>query len=219
MSRLLAALFAGPMLLALASAAPVPSDTNKPKFYFPTEVGAKLVKRYYDTGSSQDSTYTVTAVEEKGAAKIVTISWTTPGLRGLINGKLYQSPDREDPYSKYLVSANGLFVVSDYNLIEKKWEDFEHPRCLLKLPAKAGDMWAEENPAVKYKVTTTVGKPERIKILAGTFDAIPVHAKATHNGKPVPHRIIWFAAGIGQIKSMVGDRVGMELVSFTPGKK
>lgn len=218
MRRSLAALLVGSMLWVLAAAAPVPRDTNKSKLFFPTEVGTKLVKRYYDTGSSSDSTYAVTAVEEKGAAKLVTISWTTQGLSGLVNGKPYQSPDREDLYAKYLVSKNGLFVVSDYNLIEKKWQDFDHPRCLLKLPVKPGDSWTTEVPAERYKVTATVGKPERVKVPAGTFDAIPVHADATHNGKPVPHRTVWYAAGIGPIKSMVGDRVGMELVSFTPGK-
>lgn len=218
-ARLAAALLAMALFRALAPAAPIPRGAESPEFYFPTEVGTKIIMRSYRGESTSDSIYRVTAVEQKGTAKLVTVSWTAEGLTALFDGNPIRSTETEDPNSKYLVSANGVYVVASYLLLEKKWEEYKTPRCLLKLPAKPGDRWTNEEPASQYKMTATVGKPEKVKVPAGTFDAIPVNIEATHEGKPVPRRTIWFAAGIGQIKSTVDDEVAMELISFTPGKK
>ena len=177
-----------------APAAPAPKQGGGAVLYFPTEVGAKVVRRFPDRDEFGDSTLTVTAVEAKAGGKLGTVS---------------------ESYT----SAGGVWTAATYDLLGEKWEEFDPPHCLLKLPANPGDQWTHENPAEKYKVTCTVGKPERVEVPAGAFDAVVVRAETSHKGEALPRRACWFAPGVGQVKTTVGDKVGVELMSFTPAKK
>lgn len=219
MSRPLTASLAGVAVFGLASAAPVPKD-GEPPLYFPTEVGTKWVMRFhYSAKVHDDHTYTA-AVEEKDGAKLVTVSVAYTGREAVVRpGREEESEAKavERPDGRYRVSAGGVFRVADYDFEKKELVDLKEPKCVLRLPAKPGD--SEKGKDGLYKWTSTVGKPERIKVPAGTFDAVRIDLESTQNEGPLPHRTGWYAPGIGLVKSMVGKEVGVELISFTPAKK
>jgi hypothetical protein len=221
MTRLLTAVLVGVAVLGAAPAAPVPKEGAAP-LYFPTEVGTKWVKRYGGGGGAHsDTTYTVTAVEDKDGAKVVTVSeaYTVDWSR-IIKVVGQEGPDVEfieRPDARYRVSADGVFVLANYDFEKKRLVDRKEPGCVLRLPAKPGDR--EQGKDGGYKWTSTVGKPERVEVAAGTFEAIRVDLESTQDEKGLPRRTFWHAPGIGVVKSVVGDKVGVELISFTPAKK
>ena len=221
MTRLMTVAFVGVAALCGATAAPAPKGGDAP-LYFPTEVGTKWVMRHpWKPAGYSDTTYTVTAVEEKDGAKLVTVSESyTVDWSGIIKVVGQEGPDVEAidrPDARYRVSAHGVFVLANYDFEKKQLVDRKEPRCVLRLPAKPGDR--EQGKDGGYKWTSTVGKPERVKVAAGTFEAIRVDFESTQDEKGLPHRTFWHAPGIGVVKSVAGDKVGVELISFTPAKK
>jgi hypothetical protein len=92
--------------------------------------------------------------------------------------------------------------------------------CLLKLPAKAGDEWEVRSTRneVEFKLTATVRKVEKVKVPAGTFEAVPVVLEGTVGGRTIT-ATQWYAPGVGLVKVNQGETTIEELKSFTPGKK
>ncbi len=189
-------------------------------YYFPTTVGTKWVMRkYYPGGTHSDVTYNVTSVEEKDGAKIVAVHRSSLEKSGLV--LVGREPEEYvfEWSDKYRVLADRIYHIATTDLKDKKWQTIDPPRGGLKLPGKPGDKWTNEIPAENFKMTCTVGKPERVKVVAGTFEAIPIYVETTQDGKAMPSCTCWSAPGIGGIKSIEDGKVVMELVSFTPGKK
>ena len=189
------------LLAALAPAAPVPKNT-KPVLYFPTTVGAKA--EYEHSGGTQ--TRTVTAVEDKDGAKLVTVEVDRAYVNGL----------RDRYTTTTRVAADGVYHMSD-SLAER-----DRPLLLLKLPHRDGASWEVES-AVRLKgdalkvtdrYTCKASGPEEVRVPAGTFKAIRVEER---NGT-----VVWYAPSVGVVKvRTVSTRTGfqdMVLKSFTPGK-
>jgi len=209
----------------LAAAAPIPTAEDTICPYYPTKVGASKAVRFFEAEPNKhDKTYTVTAIEEKNGAKLVTLSTTyTTGHPFLVDPQRITPPVLEvvtHPCDKYLVSKDGVMGIANYDESTKKWIEDDSPCYIFKWPAKPGTEWSYENKAAKYKVKWTVGKPDRVKILAGTFDAIRLHVRSNQNGRDLPPVTKWYAPGIGLIKSKDEEQeFGMEMFSFTEGKK
>ena len=85
--------------------------------------------------------------------------------------------------------------------------EFDPAMCLLKLPLKAGREWAMKSKieGTEFQLTATTGKPESIKVPAGTFEAVPVVQTGTIGGKPF-EATHWYALGVGLGRG-AGERV------------
>jgi hypothetical protein len=188
-------------------------DNTEP--YIPTKVGTKWVKRFH---RGHDVNCEVTTVEvEKDGSKVVTIYERSVQKEAIF--VVGQEPKDEvfESSKKVRVSGTGIQTVATKVNAEpwkKNGASFLLPRTL-----QAGDKWDHKIPEEKYEVVSTVGKVERVKVPAGTFEAIPVYVEGTQGGKKLPKRTFWYAPGIGVVKSMIGDELGVELISFTPPKK
>jgi len=189
------------------------------KAYYPTEVGAKWVLRHYAGKLHWDETRTVTAVEmEKNGSKVVTVQQRSVRKEGIVLEGQEPKDLVLESSSKVRVSTTGFQVVATNDTDDKKWKQLESS-VLFPYPLKDGDKWDHKIPESKYEVVYRVGKPERVKVPGGTFDAVPVYVEGTQGGKKLPKRTFWYAPGIGGIKSTIDDEVWMELVSFTLPKK
>jgi hypothetical protein len=188
---------------------------DKPEPYIPTQVGTKWVKRFY---RSHDVNCEVTAVEvEKDGSKVVTFYEHSLQKEPFVIVGQEPKDELHENFKKVRVSAAGIQTVATKGK-DEAWKKSESS-FVFPSPLKPGDKWEHKIPEEKYEVVYTVGKSERVKVPAGTFDAVPVYVEGTQGGKKLPKRTFWYAPGVGGIKSMVGDEVAVELISFTPPKK
>lgn len=189
-------LCAGPM-----GAAPAPKDRPAGGPYFPTAVGTTWV---YECGGEQD-TLVVTAAEAKGDGTVV-----STGRR--IGGRLR-------PGEVIAVSAGGLDWVGTGA------ETYDPPVRRLRLPFRSGESWAIESvgPEIHLKGKATAHGPETVKVPAGEFTAVRVDFEYTFNGQVRCREQRWYAAGVGEVKSIVemtsGHPVETVLKAFTQGKE
>ena len=192
----LVALFA-PALLVAVAAAPVPTHLmpKAPPFYHPTAVGTKWVYSRFRA----DETHVITAVEEKkGGAKVVTIETV------IAEGKT-------KPFNKMLVTDR------EWCYAEETSQPYDPPWCVLKSPIGEGYKWdyAVSRPDLGKISGTKVQatKTERLKTLAGTFDAVRV--ETSEGGKITS--IHWYASGLGLVQ--IDDPPCLVLKEFVPGKE
>lgn len=202
MYRSLLALFAAAPL----PAAPGPKDGAKEALYFPVTVGAKSVMEMTVSGTpmgpAMKSVVTVTKVDEKDGKFRVTVERASPG-----------NPVAENLVLVLEVSGRGLALVAAGG------KDLDKPVVLVKLPAKPGDTWTNEDPRAG-KVTVTVGKEEDVEVPAGKYKALVVVSEMNPGGRPAK-TTSWYAAGVGLVKSVTtynGFDTTDVLKSFTPGK-
>jgi hypothetical protein len=101
------------------------------------------------------------------------------------------------------VSGDGLIQVA------LNGEALAKPSMLLKTPLKAGTKW-ESNAGGRYEAT----KEEEVEVPAGRFRAVRVELVQGDR-----KMTLWFAPGVGQIKTVEAgsDRVHV-LKEFKPGK-
>ncbi len=192
---------------------------DKQEPYIPTQVGTKWVKRIH-RGESYNTNCEVTAVEvEKDGSKVVTIyEYHILKEPFVIVGQ--EPKDELHEYSiKVRVTATGIQTVATKYKSEPWVKNLSSSPFTFPHALKAGVKWEHKIPEEKYEVVDTVGQPERVKVPAGTFDAVPVYIEGTQIGRKLPKRTFWYAPGIGVIKITVGDEVEMELASFTLPKK
>jgi hypothetical protein len=187
-----------PLLLVLTAvllaavplgAAPVPKErlVDKDVLYVPTKVGAK---RVYNRGD-EEQTDVVTAVEHKPKEKV----WVVTIGELDKDGKVFKE-------EKWEVSNQGLVLVHRETDL----------RTFLKLPHRAGEMWAF-SPSLKNIECVALEK-QRVEVPAGEFEAVGVEIQL-QGGRVL--KTWWFAPGVGLV------RIGNEnstyvLKSFTPGK-
>jgi hypothetical protein len=196
MSRMIATFAILSFALALASAAPAP-EIVRPPIYYPTKVGAKWV---CTDEFGRDRSFSVTEVEDKEGAKIVTVS------EEMMGGKVL--------FEVMAVSEKGLFKLQAGEFKNKP------PLYELRLPIKVGNKWDWTIPSqprvMEYKGTRTVQKEETVTVPAGTYSAIPVVFEGTRAGRPYRYTS-WYASNVGLVKKRVdqGNRE-MVLKSFTP---
>lgn len=199
-------------VLGLA-AAPVPSEADKAVAYFPTRVGAKWVYREEQANNGRTDTRVitrhVTAVERKGGAAVVSV------------GEVLSEEGQEVvvPWETVTVSGDGLFRSHTYGM------DFDPPYCMLKAPHKPGNRWAGETTLRDARLGLTLSSdrytseahgPERLRVEAGTFQAVRVETETTRDGKS-SKGTVWYSPGVGVVK-LASGAVLWELQSFTPGK-
>jgi hypothetical protein len=206
MTRLLAVLLIFSLALPTASAAP--ALKGKDLYYYPTKEGDKWVYESRSGDTATEYTETVTKVEAKDGAFIVSV------------GREYKTDVKS--FSRMQVSDKGLVRIGTGD------RDLPVPVPMLKLAAKPGDTWSYE-PAVpegvaKRTVTYTMGKEEEIEVPAGKFKALRVEMSQTIPGavvESVPRTTYWYAPGVGLVKSATnagGKERTVMLKSFTPGK-
>jgi hypothetical protein len=199
------------MLLAatLAFAMGATASQDAPKLaYYATKVGDKRTYK----NSLGEFTLVVTKVEKEDGKTIVSVGQVQDG------GKVTRSFKME-------VSDKGLFQLELAVVVivadglpppDEKWEVRTPPLCLLKLPAKPGDKW-EVLLAEGLPGTCTTSAPERVKVPAGEYTAIPVDMVVTPARGPKRNYRYWYVEGIGAVKWGNGtdDTV---LKEFSPGK-
>jgi hypothetical protein len=185
---------------SFAVAAPLPKGGPAP--YTATHLGDRWV--YELTLPNQpprEIVEVVTAIEAQGGL-VVTVSRET-------NGKLA-------PIGKLLASEKGLFRLAHGG------SEFNPPLCLLPLPFKPGTTWETVHalPQGPERPTWEVDGEVDLRVPAGSFKAVKV--LATPKGGPGPRRMLWYAPGVGLVRSesVQGEaRTLFELKSFTPGKR
>jgi hypothetical protein len=182
-------------LAALAPAAPVPKDANKPKLYHPVTKGAKWV--YVCSGEDArefEHALEVTAVEDgKDGAKLVTVT----------------AGEQIKTIYTLSVSEKGLC------LLRTDGTDLDKPFWHLKLPHTDGQVWklvAAAAGETRMSKFAAYG-PERVEVPAGVFQAIRVESFFDEQLAATT----WFAEDIGITKA-ISQNIVMSLRSFTPGK-
>jgi hypothetical protein len=201
------------LLAALAPSAPLPADTNEPGLFFVVTKGSEWVYTY-TPGSGEGATQTVTGVEDKAGAKVVTIGEVKPG-------------GRAEQLMTLRVAADGVWVLGT------GVEDWEPPLLWLKLPHAAGAAWEAEvarrdkrtGSETKARHRLTAHGPEEVRVPAGTFQAIRVVNVADVGGLKREYTA-WFAAVVGIVQTAspsptVASPPGKwesRLKLFTPGK-
>jgi hypothetical protein len=164
-----------------------------PVYYFPTKVGTKLE---YEDEAKLTRTLVVTAVAERGGAKIVSL------------GRI-ASDESVSPHSTLAVTGTGLYRV------EHNGHKFLVPESWLLLPAEFDRKWeysedgsTEPRSIVHQRIVGT----KDVTVPAGTFRCVGVNSY--QNGLSV---VCWYAVGVGIVKSEAA-KWGEVLKSFTPGK-
>jgi hypothetical protein len=202
LALLLAALFA-----PLGLGAPVPKGGEKSPAYFPTQKGAKWTYATHRNDEEETETFVVTEVVEKGGEKIISVG-------------------RE---LKSKVTPAGTFKLTKQGAIESVGisQINDLPLSALDRPVKPGDVWEVDTIGpgkVPVKWKRAVRGPEKVKIPAGTFEAIRVEHTFTIKGDgELPDvlflsRTEWYAPGVGLIR-VEGEGKELEVLkSFTPGK-
>lgn len=188
-------LFVIAALLRLAPAAPVPKGADKAVLYFPTRVGAKWV--YHEEAvdvERSEAVYTVTAVEKRDGSYVVTV-----GRVG--------SDGTAVPKETWAVSDRGLL------LLERDGRKQDPPTCHLKLPHRPDEAWDWMPGKTGWRCVPR--KPERVRVPAGEYDALPVDLQTSRRPPLITH---WYALGVGLVKTTNDARTLKTLKSFTPGK-
>lgn len=176
------------MVLALCgsvvAAAPVPKDRVEPPYY-PTKVGTKLVYDYLD--GNDELVFVVTEVKDIKGGKRVTI----------------ERRDLRKPVPEVVdVTGAGVFVVAGPS------GELDPPAAILRIPFRVGDKWKfnyDETPGIRAGSvgTDTVIGVEKVKVPAGTFEAVRVDTEVTNTvGEKVWHFKFsrWYGPHVGLVQ-------------------
>lgn len=184
------------LMFGLAKAAPLPKEATESISYFPAKVGAKWVYQKDDNDYVEE----LTDIEQKDGVTLVTIS------RGANFDNLLQC-------YKMSISRDGVRVQSVGE------SAFDPPKLIIRYPVKIGDKWEDKTMISRSenKWSRLVSRIEKVKVPAGTFDAVCIEDELEEGGGKVK-REFWYAPGIGAIKYVAEGKVTGVLKSFTPGK-
>jgi hypothetical protein len=199
----LTVLFAA-VLLSPTTGAPVPKD-GKSTPYFPTQKGTRWT--YTLRHNDSDDSFVITEVAEKDGEKFISVGREAKG--GVT------------PAGKFKLTKEG--GIESVGIREAR----DVPLPALDKPAKPGDEWEEDSALpgnVPAKQKTVIRGPERVKVPAGTFEALRVERTITFVGPEgrthvLPTLTSWYAPGVGLIREEGAGRELGALKSFTPGKE
>lgn len=186
--------------LAVAACLSAPVPKIKPAEYFPTAVGTKRVYQLESDPKRQHDDEVVAREEKDGTTRVTVRFGKTDGV--------------------YVVSADQVVRQA----IHKTTGVDE---LVLKLPLKAGGGWTWDRQGRKGGLLTqggTImpGEPETVTTPAGGYTAVPLVTRTTTEmGVPaaeVSEHTVWWAAGVGPVRQVVGKDTWV-LAEFTPGKK
>jgi hypothetical protein len=198
MPRLLASLLVPVLLVAIAPAAPVPTHLfpKTPAYYFPTTVGTTWVYENQNWVETQ----TITKAESISRGVLITIE------------KVHE--DGRSPFGILLVSTDSV------TQLEFEGNKLEQPLLWLKTPPKPKDTW-DWKFINGITGTDTVVEAEKLKLPAGTFDAMRVDSIFTFAGGAMQpqHASHWYAEGVGLLQSTYGGINTRVLKSFKLGKE
>ncbi|MBN9120863.1 MAG: hypothetical protein J0I06_17215 [Planctomycetes bacterium] len=196
-------------LSALSCKAPVPKGAQVP-VYFPLQKGAKWV--YKSSAGKETRVVTEVKSDERG----YTVAVANEGA-----GKWSAA-------EAVIVTDNGLFQAAYAD------EPLDPPICIFKTPAKVGEKWNASASFSLFVLKTRfeVLEPEKVKVPAGLFQAVPVVRVFSlewppGNKAPLPPSAApktvteWYAPNVGLVKSVRKEKAGdcvTELESFMPGK-
>lgn len=180
-----------------APAAPVPQHVMKqqPVYYFPTRTGTKLEYREPESGSER--TLVVTAVADRGGAKVVSLG------RASSDGSVSQ-------HATFAVTGTGVFRT------ERDGRKFDTPESWLLLPAEHdraweypnGDSLSDPRTVVRQRIVGT----KDVTVPAGTFRCVGV--SSFYNDLSTT---CWFAPDVGVVRTECATWTE-ELKSYTLGK-
>jgi hypothetical protein len=181
-------------LVALAPAAPVPQHLLKPPvYYFPTKVGTKLE---YEEPSRQ-LTMVVTAVAERGGAKVVSVGRVA-------------SDESVTPLMTVAVTGTGLYRL------DRAGRTLDTPEVWLQLPAVRDQVWEYPtgDPTILPRPTSRqrIVGTENVTVPAGTFRCVGV--SSYHNGRALT---CWYAPEVGLVKTEAATWTEV-LKAYTPAK-
>lgn len=192
-------------LFTLCAAAPIAEG-----HYHPTKLGTKIVRRYYSESTHFDAMSFVSDVKRNGNALIVT---HTSRSRSIFDGI-----ERDSPVAKYSVSVKGIWLIETFDHVNEKWKVHgDEEECILPGGVKERAAWTTVpyDDGVKFKNEC---RTERITVPAGTFVCLAVSGGAEKDGKMIRTGAVWYAKGIGPIRSKHGDKIVMEAVKVEIGK-
>ena len=208
MSRCYKLIFGFVLLAASTSMAvplaPLPEGVS-PQYYFPTVVGSKWT---YDDSINRQGGYgeVITKSEKKDGRFIVTVKSTS----------LDWVDSDATTIAQYIVSKDGVFLSAELLESDDHKAFHDPPICLLKLPFKKGDKWDRDAKTGKWPRVAV--KAEKIKVPAGTFEAIRVEQESPDFGEKVTRATWWFAPSVGIVKTVINDKV-VQLRSFKVPKE
>lgn len=159
---------------------------------------------------------TIGDLKMEGVYRVTAVLKTREGFRVTVDRGSAGRPAALDQID---VSAQGLTMLQFGN------KAIEPPSPVLRLPAKAGDMWdweaarAEDVPPRKTKFKVIA--EEEVEVPAGKFKAIHVEQETEVNGKTTRYEE-WYAPEVGLVKKVfhhLGTTKQVQVLkSFTPGK-
>lgn len=194
MPRMLAVFAAFAAFTAFSLATPAP----KPSVYFPTKVGAKWI--YDDDG--QTYTLVVTKAEPKDGAILVTV--------GLVD-----SDGLITHFQTMEVSRRGLREVENHG------RKYDPPVPHLRLPHTPGAKWQSPislDGEARGTNEMRAGAVEKVKVPAGTFQAVRVDTLSTSPEGKQQRLTHWYAPGVGLVRVTYRPGSSCDLKSFEPGR-
>lgn len=183
-------------LVVLATAAPVPKAVNKAPTY-PFALGDR-----WEYVGDQERTEEIVAVDDApdGKAKDYTFKLTYAG------GRTITQVARVDKDSiAYIRTDSGGGGT------------LRQPFVIAKLPLVEGAEWEAvwEDSDFKFAFQLKVGRSETIKVAGKKLSATPVVWRDSDNKKVAT---IWFADGLGVVRTVRDPKSKTNLKSFVPGK-
>jgi hypothetical protein len=178
------------LLVLAVSISTAGGEANPPADYFPAKEGMRWGYKAKLGDRSRPLAFKITKVEK-----------TDGGIR------VYRQHSEDTEQKKWADSE--VFVIDGNGVSQFRTKDGKpvgKPLVILKYPLKQGETWsgtATDGDREK-EYTCSVGKPERVKVKAGAYDAIPIRleGKSEKDKKP-PLIVTWYAPGVGIVRQTV----------------
>lgn len=196
-------------LAALSTASPSratgPAAEAKAPDYYPLKVGTKWHYQFESNdGQKAQLTNQIGGVEQIDGRELARLEVYNQG--------------QKSPYTEHLASTEGgVFRVRMSSL------DLSPPMCLIRYPLKAGQTWGGVTSVGGRRMTIEAkqGRPEEVRVPAGTFRAIPCTIVVSDGADKAP-TTLWFAEGVGIVKQRSENgtqTITLELTKYEPAAK
>jgi hypothetical protein len=180
-------------LLAPASVSAPKAEERRPVHYYPTEAGTRREYLVRLAGCDREfrETEVVQKVEPIDGGFLLTVDLSTNGS------------DKSTRFALFRTTAAGLEQIEHFG------KKLDPPMWVIKGPVKKGLTWIERYRANGDKEEVTIAEEEEVvEVPAGKFKAVRLDQ---------PGYRVWYAPGVGIVKSIQDDVCTTELTSFTRG--